>query len=549
MMGWIEQHLLALPVLIPMMIGAAMLLLGEQRMRSKVALGLLSLGLTFYFSLRILLRTLHGEASVNVYLAANWPAQFGISLVADQLTSIMLILTALIALAAFLYAVAKWHRAGVHFHTLFQFQLMGLNGAFLTGDLFNLFVYFEILLAASYGLLLHGSGAERVKSGLHYIAVNLVGSLLFLIGVAMIYGVVGTLSMADIAARIAAVAPEDRLMLEVGAAILGIAFLTKAGAWPLNFWLPASYSAASPPSAAIFSLMTKVGAYVILRLSLLFFGAEAGESAGVFSRPILFIGLATLTFGTIGMLSSQNTERLAGFSVIVSTGTILSAVGFADPEVTASALFYLVSSTLGIAAFYLLLELMERSKHFGSDLLAVTFEAFGLERAPSSPEEDLTETEPGVAIPAAMAVLGLCFIACTVMLAGLPPLSSFLAKFSILTAVLNPAGLTENLGAPLPGTSWALLILIIVSGFTTVISFTRFGVRTFWTHEARQAPRMHLLELLPIIGLIVLSIALTLRVSPAMEYFHAAAQALHQPAQYIQTVLGTQPVPNPGVLP
>src|SRR5690606_9480403 len=155
-----------------------------------------------------------GDTSVNVYLAANWPAQFGISLVADKLTGIMLVLTAFIAAAAFLYAIAKWHRSGVHFHTLFQFQLLGLNGAFLTGDLFNLFVYFEILLAASYGLLLHGSGAERVKSGLHYIAVNLFGSLLFLIGVAMIYGVVGTLNMADIAARIASVDPQDRVMLE-----------------------------------------------------------------------------------------------------------------------------------------------------------------------------------------------------------------------------------------------------------------------------------------------------------------------------------------------
>src|SRR5690606_33564664 len=148
MMGWIEPHLLALPVLIPMMFGAAMLLLGEQRMRAKVALGFISVCLLLACSLLILQRNALGVTSVNVYLAANWPAQFGISLVADKLTSIMLVLTACIAVAAFLYAIAKWHRSGVHFHTLFQFQLMGLNGAFLTGDLFNLFVYFEILLAA-----------------------------------------------------------------------------------------------------------------------------------------------------------------------------------------------------------------------------------------------------------------------------------------------------------------------------------------------------------------------------------------------------------------
>lgn len=219
-----------------------------------------------------------GPLRVAVYLAANWPAPFGIALALDRLSALMLLLTAIMALGSLLYSLARWHRAGVHFHPLFQLQLMGLNGAFLTADLFNLFVFFEILLAASYGLL-HGSGPQRVKAGLHYIAVNLVGSSLFLIGVALIYGVTGTLNMADVAVRIGQVEASDRMLMEAGAAILGVAFLTKAGAWPLNFWLPTSYAAASPPAAALFSIMTKVGVYVILRLSLLMFGNRPASPA------------------------------------------------------------------------------------------------------------------------------------------------------------------------------------------------------------------------------------------------------------------------------
>src|SRR4029078_402712 len=158
-------------------------------------------------------------------------------LVADRLAAIMVMLTAVIGLAGAVFSLAQWHRVGPHFHSLFQFLLMGPNGAYLTGDLFNLFVFFEILLAASYGLALHGSGVSRVQAGLHYIVVNLAASLLFLIGVSLIYGVSGTLNMADLAARVQVISANDRALLEAGAGILAIAFLAKAGIWPLCFWL------------------------------------------------------------------------------------------------------------------------------------------------------------------------------------------------------------------------------------------------------------------------------------------------------------------------
>jgi multicomponent K+:H+ antiporter subunit D len=203
----------------------------------------------------------------------------GIVLVADRLSALMLVLAAAVALASLLFAVARWHLAGVYFHVLFQLQLVGLHGAFLTGDLFNLFVFFEVLLAASYGLLLHGGGLPRVRAGLHYVAVNLVASLLFLIGVALLYGVAGTLNMADLAMKLREVPEGDRGLLHAGAAILAVAFLAKAALWPLNFWLPAAYAAASAPVSALFALLTKVGVYAVLRLWTLCFPASAGASA------------------------------------------------------------------------------------------------------------------------------------------------------------------------------------------------------------------------------------------------------------------------------
>ncbi|WP_222929240.1 monovalent cation/H+ antiporter subunit D [Pigmentiphaga humi] len=538
MLSW-HDHLMILPIVLPMLVSGLMLLLGERLTTQKAVVNVLATLALLAVAVALLLQADDGQLRVAVYLPANWPAPFGIALALDRLSAIMLVLTSVMALGALLYSLARWHRAGVHFHSLFQLQLMGLNGAFLTADLFNLFVFFEILLAASYGLLLHGSGPQRVKAGLHYIAVNLVGSSLFLIGVALIYGVTGTLNMADIAVRIGQVAAADRGLMEAGAAILGVAFLIKAGAWPLNFWLPPSYAAASPPAAALFAIMTKVGVYVILRLSLLMFGSSAGASSGFVQPWILYVGLATLTFGTLGMLASQNLGRLAGFSVIISSGTLLSAIGFGQPGITAAALFYLVSSTLALGAFFLLQELMERSRTFGADLLAVTLEAFGLDRN-AAQEDETNSADIGVVIPAAMAFLGLSFIACALVLSGLPPLSGFVAKFALLTSVLNPGGLTQGGSGAEPAQAWILLALLIVSGLTTVVSLTRVGIRTFWVPAGRAQPRLRVIEVFPIAAMLVAGIVLMVQAQPAMRYFNDTARALHEPDAYVQGVLSTR---------
>ena len=338
-------HLLIAPVVLPLLAGAVMLALGGERRRNVNA----ALNVAATFALMVIsIALLHAADAApsgvaGVYRLGDWPAPFAIVLVADRLATLMLLLTSLLAGAAVIFSLARWHRVGVLFHPLFQFLLMGVNGAFLTGDLFNLFVFFEIFLAASYGLALHGSGSARVTAALQYIAVNLAASLLFLIGVSLIYGVAGTLNMADLAVRIPAIPASDRALLEAGAGILAIAFLVKAGMWPLCFWLPVTYAAAPPPVAAIFAILTKIGVYIVLRLWLLLFGDQSGVSSQFGGEWLFLGGLATVTFGAIGTLASQDMARLAAFSVLVSSGTMLAAVGMGQVGVTAGALFYVIS--------------------------------------------------------------------------------------------------------------------------------------------------------------------------------------------------------------
>ena len=225
-MEW-GKHLLVAPVLLPLVAGACLLLIDELRHTLKAVVSLFSTLALFAVSASLLSMadSQGGDTLAMSYAVATWPAPFAIVLVLDRLSALLMVTSSVLALAALVFSLARWDRAGPHFHSLFQFLLMGLGGAFLTGDLFNLFVFFEVTLAASYGLLLHGSGSFRVRSGLHYISINLAASLLFLIGVSLIYGVTGTLNMADLALRIPQVTADDRALLQVGAGILGIAFL------------------------------------------------------------------------------------------------------------------------------------------------------------------------------------------------------------------------------------------------------------------------------------------------------------------------------------
>jgi multicomponent K+:H+ antiporter subunit D len=511
-----------------------MLLFGERLRRFVAILNIAFSAAGLGVALEITRWTASGPSphALGVYLASNWEAPFGIVLVADRLSALMLVLVGLVSLGSALYGAARWSRAGVYFHPLFQIQLMGLNGAFLTGDLFNLFVFFEVMLAASYGLQLHGSGWPRVRAGLHYIVVNLLASSLFLVGLAVLYGVTGTLSMADIAAKIAVVPDVDHGLLHAGAAILAVAFLAKAAIWPLSSWLVPAYSSATPPVAALLTLMTKVGIYVLLRLSTLIFSADAGVSARFGAPLLLYAGMATIVFGTVGLMASLRLGRIAGFSIIVSSGTLLSAIGFGDAALASAALFYLVSATLAASALFLLVELVERRAGEAAPAAA------GDEGAPMDEDTNLDdEAAPlvGRAVPVSLALLGFAFIACVLVVAGLPPLSGFVAKLGLLTA------LTKIDRAP----AWALFGLLLSSGLVATITLSRAGIHHFWAGLARPPARLEIVEAAPVVGLLLVCALLTARAEDVMRYTTAAADALHAPKAYIDAVLAAEPVPGP----
>ena len=553
-----RAHVIAAPILLPLVSAAIMLIMGEKRRRLKALVNILStfIGLCVAFLLVYWVHEdvapggLSGVGAVGIYLPANWQTPFGIVLVLDRLSAMMVLLTSILGLGSIMFAMARWDRAGVHFHPLFQIQLMGLNGAFLTADLFNLFVFFEVLLSASYGLLLHASGSPRVRAGLHYIAINLIASSLFLVGAALIYGVTGTLNMADLAMKVREVADADRGLLHAGAAILVMAFLAKAGMWPLNFWLAPAYSAAGAPVAALFAIMTKVGVYAVLRVWTLMFH-DSGASSGYGMNALVVGGLVTLAFGTVGLLASRQLGRLASYSIIVSSGTLLTVIGFGQPALTGSALYYLLSSTLGAGAIFLLVELIDRTR---LDALAapldegdyVPFLTEDMYPEGTNLDEE-QEAVIGRAIPAAMAFLGLSFIACTLLIAGLPPLSGFVGKILMLTSLLNPLGPGSPDAPPLGPGGWTLMTLLIVSGLASTIALSRSGVRFFWSYpEDRPPPRVRVVEGLPIGFMIVICIVLTMRADPVVRYLQETANSLYAPADYISSVLSTRPVPAPG---
>jgi multicomponent K+:H+ antiporter subunit D len=543
-------HLIVAPILLPLFTAACMLLLGEKHrpLKARINLGSTLLGLCISITLLLWTQQNGSPASIGVYLPSNWQVPFGIVLVVDRLSALMLVLTGVIASCALMFAMARWDRAGSSFHALFQIQLMGLYGAFLTADLFNLFVFFEVLLAASYGLMLHGSGKARVSSGLHYIAINLLASSLFLIGAALIYGVTGTLNMADLAFKIPLVPEADRGLLHAGAAILAIAFLAKAGMWPLNFWLVPAYSSASAPVAALFAIMTKVGIYTVLRLWTLLFSGQAGASAYFGSDWLIYGGMATIVCAAIAILAAQRLERMASLSILVSAGILLSAVGFAQPNLIAAALFYLVSSTLALSALFLLAELIERSRSSSETLYEEDAEALPsiVEPPPRGTNlDDEQNVVVGQIIPWAMAFLGLSFIACALLIIGMPPLSGFIGKLSLLNALLNPAGLGNDINAPVSTAAWCLLALLILSGLASLIAFSRMGIQRFWTPLERPSPILRRLECVPIVVLLALCVVLTVKAEPLLRFTQAAAETLSNPERYVQAVLESRPVPGP----
>jgi multicomponent K+:H+ antiporter subunit D len=329
----------------------------------------------------------------------------------------------------------------------------------------------------------------------------------------------------------------DRGLFEAGIVFLGVAFLVKAASWPLNFWLPAAYASASVSVAAVFCILTKLGVYSVLRVGSLL--GAAGISSPLAGSPLLYAGLATIAFAILGMISAQQLRRLVAFAVVASSGTVLAAVGLDAPSMTAPALFYLLVSVLATAAFFMLSGATDRTR-FNETVVdsgaapIPAYATFGRVEDPGDPRDP--HEEVGVAIPAATAFLGLMFVCCTLLIAGLPPLSGFLAKFALLSAAFDVRSTVE-----LPLNSLLLICALLASGLVTLIACTRIGMRLFWSPVGRATPRLRALEAIPAAVLVVLCIALTIYAAPVMSYLEQAAHALHTPQSYIHAVFSTQP--------
>ncbi len=379
---------------------------------------------------------------ITVYNLGEWSAPFGIVLVLDQLSALMLVLTYSLASIILWFASSDWDARGRYFHAMFHLLLMGLCGAFLTGDLFNLFVFFEILLMASYVLLVHGQGKARFQLGIHYVTINLLASALFLIGLGMIYGSVGSLNMVDVARLIPLLEPDQHKLAVAGGLLLLVVFGIKAAMLPLGFWLPKTYAVATTPVAAMFTIMTKVGIYAILRINGTVFSDDLSHA--ILVSCLLPLGLITSVYGVIGAIGAERLRRFVGFMILSSIGTLLIAISLFNTLAWAAALYYLVHSTLIGAVFYLVAGWITSQRGAFKDHFQV------------SPQMKQHK------------ILSLVFLLIALIMAGLPPFSGFLGKVFILQATA---------GSPHQGLIIATLLIV---SLLSILAFTRIGFILFW---------------------------------------------------------------------
>ncbi|MDA3808052.1 MAG: monovalent cation/H+ antiporter subunit D [Thiomicrorhabdus sp.] len=500
------MQLTAVPLLIPLVMSFVLLLARMQGIQLQRILNLIVVTLLIVVSSVLVNNSLSGE--YQVYLLGNWQAPFGIVLVLDQLSALMLLITSILALGALWYAIkTKADENGSHFHVLFQLQLLGLNGAFMTGDLFNLFVFFEVLLLASYGLILHGSGAQRTKASLHYVIINLIGSTLFLFAVGALYGILGTLNMADLASKIAILPAENQAVVAAAGLLLLVVFGIKAAMFPLYLWLPAAYANTSAPVAALFAIMTKVGIYSIIRVHGTLFSEGAGELAYYYLPWILALGLITLILASLGVMAARGLREQVAYLVLASIATLLIGIGLNSPAALSATFYYLIHSTLIAGAMFLLADVIARGRG--------TFEDKFIS-APSMPSAIL---------------VGSIFIFAAIAMIGMPPFSGFLGKLLILSAALEHAWYT------------VIVTVIMISSLLLIISMARSGSLLFYktqtvTSETIQTGEpLNKSALMSVVGLLSAAVILVIFANPITDYTQQIAQQQFNSSNYIQAVL------------
>jgi len=455
----------------------------------------------------LLLRSADG--TIGVYQLGDWPAPYGIVLVVDRLSAIMIALVAIVSFPALLYATAGTDEQGRHFHVLFQLQIVGLNGAFLTGDLFNLFVFFEILLLASYALLLHGGGPARARAGLAYVVLNLMGSALFLIALGLLYGTLGTLNLADMAVVLNKVGAGDQAVVRTAAALLVAVFLLKAALLPVSFWLPHAYSAASAPVAALFAVMTKVGIYTLVRVSTVAFDS-APFTADLLETWLPALALLTIALGVVGILAATRFSTIVANLILVSTGTLIAAVTAGSPAATAAALYYLPHTTIVTAGLFLLGDSIARERGSAGDVIA---------KGPRL---------------ATTAFLGGAYLVLGLSASGLPPLSGFIGKLMLMQSLL---------ASPFGPAIW---VALAASSFAVTLVLARTAAVYFWEplrsdDRAIRLPRPCRRTRAALLFLAASGPLLAVASGPVSDYARAAAEQIHAKERYIGAVLGAQP--------
>ncbi|ATS23627.1 monovalent cation/H+ antiporter subunit D [Xanthomonas phaseoli pv. phaseoli] len=506
------NHLLILPILIPMLGASASLFVEHRRYGPRVQRSVAWVSIALLAAAVIALFARAADGQILVYLLGDWPARIGIVLMGDRLSAWMLLTTLILGSACLLHACAGWDRRAPHFHALFQFQLMGLNGAFLTGDIFNMFVFFEVMLIASYGLLLSGGRGLQMRVGLHYVVFNVCASTLFLIALGLLFGVFGTLNMAELSQRIADLPAQDVPLAKATLGLLLLVFCSKAALLPLYLWLPETYSRAPAAVAALFAVMTKVGLYAVLRVSSLWFGAGALQGFG--RHALLWLGIATLLMAAFGVMAASRLRVMVSYLVVFSAATLFIAFSLDDAGALGAGLYYLPHSSFVAAALFMISDLIRRRRGSASD------------------RKEVVAPLPGRAIPGTM------FMIAAVAVAGLPPLSGFLAKAALLQHV--PEGLV--------GPVWTA---VLGSSLLIVIGLTLAGVRLFWrvpaaaeTAPELQPPRrgrMRPVETAATVLLLGGLVAMTGAAGPLMHYTDAAAAQLRDPGAYVDQVRATTP--------
>jgi multicomponent Na+:H+ antiporter subunit D len=443
---------------------------------------------------------LQGPQAVSL---GGWPAPVGIVLVADQLAALMLVVSAAVTLCVLLYSIGEGRADGDEgtpvaiYHPTYLVLTAGVTNAFLSGDLFNLFVGFEILLAASFVLLTLGGTEVRIRAGTTYVVVSLLSSMIFLSAIGLIYGATGTLNLAQLAERLDALPDNLRLGLQL---ILLLAFGIKAAVFPLSAWLPDSYPTAPAPVTAVFAgLLTKVGVYAIIRTeTLLFPGGRVADA-------MMVIALLTMVMGILGAVAQSDIKRLLSFTLVSHIGYMLFGVALTSAAGLAGAIFYVVHHITIQTTLFLATGLVER-------------------RAGSTNLDRLG----GLARIAPL--LGILFFVPALNLAGIPPFSGFLGKLGLLQAGVDAGG---------------VLAWVLVAGGTATSLLTLYATMKAWNLAFWRAPKLATPDApagLPwlMVGstaaLVAFSVGLTLVAGPLYQVSADAAENLRDRVPYVDAV-------------